>query len=152
MSSFRGRFDYTIDAKCRVNIPAKFRKVLSQDANDTFIICRSPGGCLRVYALNVWSRYENELAARPQTPEALRHKRLLYSSLTDSTLDAQGRISLTTLQMQMAGITKNVTLIGQNDYIELWDTDSFNMYVGGQDDFDEVFFKSVEAGVRIIER
>jgi MraZ protein len=152
MSRFRGRYDYAVDIKGRVNIPAKFRKSLSVDANETFIICRAPNGCLRAYAQDVWNRYEDELSSRPQTPETLRHQRLVYSTLAESTLDAQGRISLTTLQMKMVGLVKNVTLIGQNGYIELWDTDRFNTYVGNQEDFDEVFFKSVESGVRRIER
>lgn len=150
MSRFRGRYDYAIDVKGRVNIPAKFRKALSPDANETFIVCRAPGGCLRAYAQDVWNKHEDELSSRPQTPETLRHQRLVYSTLAESTLDAQGRISLTTLQMKMVGLTKNVTLIGQNGYIELWDTDRFNSYVGTQEDFDEVFFKSVESGVRTI--
>jgi DNA-binding transcriptional regulator/RsmH inhibitor MraZ len=59
---------------------------------------------------------------------------------------------LTALQMTMVGLTKNITLVGQNGYLELWDTDRFNSYVGNQEDFDEVFFKSVESGVRKIER
>jgi MraZ protein len=152
MSRFRGRYDYAIDEKGRVNIPAKFRKALSPDANETFIICRAPNGCLRAYAQDVWNKYEDELSSRPQTPETLRHQRLVYNTLAESTLDAQGRVSLTTLQMSMVGLIKNVTLIGQNGYIELWDTDRFNTYVGNQEDFDEVFFKSVESGVRKIER
>src|SRR5664279_4885876 len=120
MSRFRGRYDYSIDSKGRVNIPAKFRKTLDPDANETFVICRAPNGCLRAYAQNVWNKYEDELAARPQTPETLKHQRLLYNSIADSTLDAQGRITVTPLQMQLAGLSKNVTLIGQNGYIELW--------------------------------
>jgi MraZ protein len=152
MSRFRGRYDYAVDEKGRVNIPAKFRKALSPDANETFIICRAPNGCLRAYAQDVWNKYEDELSSRPQTPETLRHQRLVYNTLAESTLDAQGRVSLTTLQMTMVGLKKNITLIGQNGYIELWDTDRFNMYVGNQEDFDEVFFKSVESGVRSIER
>jgi MraZ protein len=152
MSRFRGRYDYAVDEKGRVNIPAKFRKALSPEANETFIICRAPNGCLRAYAQDVWNKYEDELSSRPQTPETLRHQRLVYNTLAESTLDTQGRVSLTTLQMTMVGLKKNITLIGQNGYIELWDTDRFNMYVGNQEDFDEVFFKSVESGVRGIER
>jgi MraZ protein len=125
---------------------------LSPEANETFIVCRAPSGCLRAYAQDVWNKYEDELSSRPQTPETLRHQRLVYNTLAESTLDAQGRISLTTLQMKMVGLVKNVTLIGQNGYVELWDTERFNSYVGTQEDFDEVFFKSVESGVRSLER
>ena len=152
MSHFHGRFDYTVDDKGRVNMPAKFRRSLNPQAAETFVICRAPDGCLRAYPQDVWEQYEQELSARPQTPETLRHQRLLYSTLSDSVLDAQGRITLGASQMHIASITKNVTLIGQNGYIEIWDTDTFNAYAGTAEYFDEVFFQSVEAGLRSKDR
>jgi MraZ protein len=148
MSRFHGRFDYTVDEKGRLNMPAKFRKSLNPEAAETFVICRAPGGCLRAYPQDTWDKYEKELADRPQTPETLRHQRLLYSTLSDSTLDAQGRITLSSTQMDLSEIKKNVTLIGQNGYIEIWNTDKFNSYIGDVADFDDVFFQSVEAGIR----
>ena len=68
MGQFHGRFDYSIDIKGRVNIPAKFRKTLSPNAGETFIICRAPDGCLRAYPRDLWENYEAELASRPKPP------------------------------------------------------------------------------------
>ena len=149
MSRFRGEFNYTIDEKNRVNIPAKFRKSLVPEANETFAICRAPGGCLRAYPLDAWERYEDELASIPQKPETLQHLRLLRSTLTDSKLDVQGRISLTAKQIEIAGMAKNVTLVGHNGYIEIWDTGRYQTYLQGVEDFDQVFFQSVEASLKI---
>jgi MraZ protein len=147
MAWFHGKFDYSLDAKGRVNIPSKLRKALSPEAQDTFIICRAPNGCLRAYPQDTWAQYENELASRPETPETLRIKRLLYSTISESTLDTQGRILLTQEQMAIAGITKDVVIMGQARYIEIWDKTRFTTYVEG-DDFDSVFFQSVEAGIK----
>jgi MraZ protein len=147
MGRFHGRFDYSIDAKGRVNVPAKFRKALSPEALETFIICRAPDGCLRAYPNDLWEAYESELASRPETPDTLRHKRLLYSTISDSVLDAQGRITLTPAQMKLATIAKDVSLVGQANYIEIWDTERYNAYLGSADDFDSVFFQSVETGI-----
>lgn len=147
MGSFHGRFDYSIDSKGRVNIPAKFRKSLNPEAEETFIICRAPDGCLRAYPNDYWKVYEEDLARRPETPETLRHKRLLFSTLSESTLDAQGRVSLTPAQMTIAGITKDITLIGQSNYVEIWDTVKYDAYLNSGDDFDSVFFQSVETGL-----
>lgn len=146
MTRFRGRFDYCLDEKGRINIPAKFRKALSPEAAETLVICRSPGGCLRAYAQDAWNVYEDELAQRPQTPETLEHRRLLYNSISDSTLDAQGRITLTPQQIKLATLGKNVTLVGQNEYIEIWNTANFDaQYNNDSIDFDGVFFKSVKS-------
>jgi len=149
MAKFHGRFDYTIDNKGRVNIPAKFRSALNPDANETFTICRAPNNCLRAYPKDKWDVVENELESRPETEATLRHKRLLFSSLSDSTLDGQGRVSLSANQLALAKITKEVTLVGQSSYIEIWNTEAYNAYQNQfEDDFDSMFFSSVEAGLR----
>ncbi len=148
MSRFRGRFDYSVDTKGRFNVPAKFRKALSPEADETFVVCRAPNGCLRAYPQDAWNRYEDELEQMPQTPETVKFHRLLYSTLTDSTLDGQGRIALTPQQMKIAGISKSATLIGKRGHFEIWDTNRFEAYIGEQDDFDAVFYQSVEAGMR----
>ena len=46
LNTFTGEFSYTVDTKGRVNIPAKFRKALSADNEDTFIITRGMDPCV----------------------------------------------------------------------------------------------------------
>ena len=149
MSRFRGEYIYSIDSKGRINIPAKFRKALSPEANETFVVCRAPDNSLRAYPKDAWDRYEDELALRPQTPEAVKHSRLLRSTLSESTLDKQGRIKLDAKQIEMAGIIKNVILIGHWGYVEIWGGERYEEYIGTAEDFDKVFYQSVEAGLRI---
>jgi DNA-binding transcriptional regulator/RsmH inhibitor MraZ len=50
--------------------------------------------------------------------------------------------------MEMVSIKKNVTLIGQFGFIEIWDTVRLAAYIGNLENFDEVFFKSVDAAAR----
>ncbi|MBN1128346.1 MAG: hypothetical protein JXA71_05135 [Chitinispirillaceae bacterium] len=147
MAGFHGKYGYSVDIKGRVNIPAKFRKVLLPEAADTFVVCRAPGGCLRAFPQNFWNSYVAELNNRPETPETVLHKRLLYDTASESTLDAQGRITLMANQMAIAGITKEVTLVGNEQYIEIWDSARYASYLGGSVDFDSVFFQSVQAGL-----
>jgi len=40
MSSFKGSYAYSVDAKGRINIPARLRKYVSPEANDTFVVTR----------------------------------------------------------------------------------------------------------------
>ncbi len=147
MTRFHGNYGYTVDNKGRVNIPSRFRSALNPEAKETFTLCRAPGNSLRAYPHDLWEVYETELLSRPETPETLHHKRLLYNTLTDSTMDAQGRITLSPKQMEIAGITKDVTLVGQANYIEIWDTTQYETYQKQHvDDFDHMFFQSVETG------
>jgi MraZ protein len=149
MSFFRGRFDYAIDDKGRVNIPAKFRKVLSTEADETFVICQAPDGCLWAYPQDGWEKFEDSLENMPLTKESNKMQRYIQNSLSDSKLDKQGRVTLSPMQMKAANITKDVTLIGRRRYIEIWDTPTFEAYVGQANDFDEVFYKAVQEGLRI---
>lgn len=148
MSGFHGKYTYTIDSKGRVNIPAKFRKALHPEAADTFVVCRAPGGCLRAFPQNHWHAYIAELNGRPETPETVRHKRLLYDTASESTLDAQGRINIMPNQLTIAGITKDVTMVGHENYIEIWEPGRYGNYLGDDADFDAVFYQSVQAGMQ----
>ena len=127
-SRFRGLYHFSIDSKGRVNVPAKFRSLLKPDAHDTFIISLAPDGCLRIYPEDTWVVDETELISRRETPDTLAHKRYLYSILTDSTMDGQGRISLSQEQMEAAGIAKEVTFVGMGNYIEIWDKVKYARY------------------------
>ncbi|MCU0609343.1 MAG: hypothetical protein MUF22_06215 [Chitinispirillaceae bacterium] len=147
MVGFHGRYDYSIDAKGRVNMPAKFRKGLSSDAAETFVICRAPGNCLRAYPKNFWSVYTSELNARPETAETITYKRKLYDTVSESTLDNQGRITIMPNQIAIAKIDKEVTLVGHENYIEVWNTGLYIRHLGDSDDFDTSFFQSVQAGL-----
>jgi division/cell wall cluster transcriptional repressor MraZ len=93
MSRFRGRYDFSIDQKGRINVPAKFRKLLSGAAKNTFVVCRAPDGCLWAYPLDAWERFEDSLMARPVNRDTNKFQRELQNTLTDSTLDQQGRRS-----------------------------------------------------------
>jgi MraZ protein len=148
MSRFRGRFEVSLDNQGRISIPSKFRKALDPEADETFVICRAPGGCLRAFAQNMWNKYEDEMSKWPQTKDVLQLKTFIYSTLHESKLDAQGRITLSALQIQMAGLNKSVTLIGQNGFIEIWDTQKLNEYLGDQKNFDEIFFKSIDTATK----
>ncbi|MBN1980315.1 MAG: division/cell wall cluster transcriptional repressor MraZ [Chitinivibrionales bacterium] len=149
MSRFRGVYNYSVDEKGRVNVPAKFRKNLAPEADETMVILRGPNRTLRAYPLDIWNRYEKELYNRPETPDTIRHKRLLADSMSDSKLDSQGRITLSAAQMAIGQVTKDVAVVGVGEYIEIWDSQRYRDYIEDKDDFDEVFFKSVEAGMRV---
>jgi MraZ protein len=147
MSRFRGKFEFTVDAKNRINIPSKFRKGLTPEANGTFVITPAQNGCLRAYPEDVYLKYESSLEAKPEVQEMLDLRRKMAAFQSDSTLDAQGRITLTQQQLQIAGIQKDLTLLGLGTYIEIWATERFRDAVGAeynQAEFDRLLQKSIE--------
>ena len=147
MARFRGRYNFSIDEKGRINIPSKFRKLLTPEAEETFVICRAPDDCLWAYPKDEWERFEDKLLSMPMSREVNKFQRTLQNTLTDTTLDKQGRISLTQYQMEIAGITKDVSIIGRGDNLEIWDRKRFEEYTGSGDDYDEVYYNSIQPGV-----
>jgi MraZ protein len=146
MAKFRGRFDFSIDQKGRINVPSKFRKLLSPAAEETFVVCRAPDGCLWAYPKDEWEKFEDSLEKMPLSREVNRFQRTLQNTVSDSTLDKQGRVSLTPLQMKIAGINKDVSIVGRGNYLEIWDTQKFEEYIGSNEDFDKVYYDTFRPG------
>ncbi len=133
MSSFKGSFNYTVDSKGRINIPAKMRKNLSPDANNSFVITRGLDNCIFVYPNDEWSKREAELGKLEQTNrEARLYTRLLLEFASDVELDGQHRISLTKELMEYAKISGDVLILGVFDRIEVWNPEEYRKYLDGQ--------------------
>jgi MraZ protein len=146
MASFRGSFDYALDTKGRLNIPAPFRKALHPAAEETFVVTLAPDNCLRAYPLDEWQKFEDDLKSRPQTRATTMLKRAIYANTSESRLDGQNRITLKPKQLERSGITKEVTLIGQPGYIEIWDRSRCEAYLD-EVNFDDVFYESVDSTI-----
>jgi MraZ protein len=141
MAGFFGESDYSVDPKGRLNVPAKFRKALSPEAEETFYIERGFNNCLRAFPKDVWNRRMAKLAALPKTPGNIKHMRVLSRTSTMSTLDVQGRIMLTPSLMEYAGITKEVKILGMGDCIELWEPAKCVKETESEQDFNDMLYE-----------
>jgi MraZ protein len=140
MSSFIGSEISTVDAKGRLVVPARLRRGLAPEAADTFTIVRGPEGCVNMYPLDEWRRYAELLRSLAVGDEKARaFFRLLSDSATETTIDGQGRVSLTAKLLALAGVTGQAKLVGAFDHIELWDPKRFEQGVGRVDaSFDQM--------------
>ena len=121
LNTFTGEFSYTVDTKGRVNIPAKFRKVLSADNEDTFVITRGMDPCVWVYPIIVWQNIENDLKNLSSLSAINRtFIRNTVRYAIPLTYDRQGRIQLTTNLINYAGLDKKTLIIGLVNKIEIW--------------------------------
>jgi MraZ protein len=133
MSFFKGREIYSVDAKGRVNIPAKMRKSMSPDASDTFVVTRGPDDepCIYAYPLDEWRKFEEQLKSLNQYNEQDRFflRTLLYWS-DEVVLDGQFRISIPKSLLDFTHIEKNALILGAMDHIEIWNPEIFESYLG----------------------
>jgi len=120
-NTFIGEYAYTIDAKGRVNIPAKFRQVLSEDNEQTFVITKGQDPCVWVYPQIVWQDIMTEL--RSLSSLSAMNRTVIRSTTryaTFSIYDKQGRIQIPQALIDYAQLDKEVLIIGMVNKIEIW--------------------------------
>ncbi len=134
MSSFKGRYEYVLDSKGRLSIPAKLRKCLSVESHDSFVVTRGVEKCLYVYPLDEWQRLEVRLRSLNQFQEKHRFftRTLLMWASEEFVLDSQSRITIPKNLLEFAEIEKEVVIIGALERIELWNPRAFGEYLNSQ--------------------
>lgn len=120
---FRGVTGINIDAKGRLAIPTRYRAELQQDSRCGVVVTiDTEERCLLLYPFLAWKEIESKLAELPSfNPQARRIQRLLIGHATESELDNNGRILLSPMLRDYAGLKKRAVLVGQGRKFELWD-------------------------------
>jgi MraZ protein len=122
-----------MDDKGRVNLPAKLRKYVSPEANETFVVTRGFEKCLFVYPIDEWNKLEQNLRnLSSYDPEHRRFIRSLLELASESQLDGQSRLSIPQELREYASIKGEVRILGTLDKIELWDPKVYEEYKNSQ--------------------
>jgi MraZ protein len=130
MAAFRGSYQHTIDHKGRISIPARFRRQLSGDAEETFVILRGLESCIALYPSDEFRRLDERLRGRSFSDENnRRYQRMMLFDSRDETLDAQGRIALPPRLITHAKLAKDVLIVGLLDHLEVWNPELFESYI-----------------------
>jgi MraZ protein len=131
--SFKGSYAYSVDNKGRINIPARLRKYVSTEANDTFIVTRGFEQCLFLYPLDEWNKLEASIGQLSTTNAQHRFfMRALLERATELELDNQSRLSIPKELLLFAGIENEVLIIGVLEHIEIWNPGMYEQYMKTQ--------------------
>lgn len=119
---FIGEYQHTVDAKGRMFVPSKFR----DDLGDTFIVTLGLDNCLFVFPQEEFDRLKAKLDAVSITnKDARQFARFFFARASECELDKQGRIMLPQNLRTYAGLTKEVTVVGVSNRVELWNTEAW---------------------------
>ena len=125
-----GSFEHMLDAKGRVFIPAKWRETIGDTLVVTLGLLESgSGSCLSGMSVEEWERFSQKLSALPVTDtkgQSIRRK--LYSMAAACEIDKQGRILIPAQLREMAGLSKDATLIGVGERVEIWNPETLAAY------------------------
>ena len=124
----RGNHAARIDDKGRLKIPNAFRSLVEKAHGPELFVTSLTGESVRVYPMPVWLALEEKLGKMPSThPSRLRYlDRVNYYGQT-AQIDAQGRVVIHSRLRESAGMSGEVDVFGQYDYLEVWNHDRFAM-------------------------
>ena len=116
--AFRGHYDYSLDAKNRLNVPPKFRAVFS----DGVVLAKALEPCVAVWTPDAFEAFTESFLANlnPVSRERRKLTRFFAGSSFDVPLDAAGRVMLNPALLAHAGIEKEVVVVGVLDHLEIW--------------------------------
>jgi MraZ protein len=117
--AFRGHYDYSLDAKKRLNIPPKFRAAFSGGV----VLAKYVEPCVAVWTPDEFARWTDSFLAdlNPVSRERRKLTRFFAGGSFDTELDSAGRVTLNSALLAHAGVEKEVVLVGVLDHLEVWD-------------------------------
>lgn len=118
----------SMDAKNRINIPAKFRSRFPASADGKVFVYVMPGPDFRhleVFDIEGGERRIEELTGGEGLPDAQQRSRQYLLSLVEQVeMDGQGRILLPRQHVDYAKLSGDVIVSGAGDHLQICDPDT----------------------------
>jgi MraZ protein len=122
----RGNALATVDEKGRLKLPAAFRAAIEPKYGKDFFVTSLRGESVRIYPMQVWIRIEERLArASSLSPPVMRFKNSVNYYGQCASMDGQGRILIHPLLREKAGTQGEVAVLGQQEFLEVWNRSAF---------------------------
>ena len=135
-----GTFSRSIDEKLRVAIPKGLRAALECPEGGGLYVAPGTDKSLTLYTEETFARLADRLARVSPTRQDVRaFTRLFYARAQRVELDGQGRVRIPQELAELAGLEKEVVLLGVQDHLELWSAERWESYLAEkQAHYDEI--------------
>lgn len=123
----RGNALAKVDEKGRLKVPSAFRSLIEPSYGHEFFVTSLRGESVLLIPLSVYSGIEQLIrGSKDVEPKTLRRLRRFINYYGQSTtMDSQGRVLIHPLLRESARIDGEVSVIGQLDYLEVWNRVTF---------------------------
>jgi MraZ protein len=129
----RGNSPAKIDEKGRLKVPNGFRAAIQDTHGRELFVTSLSGDSVRIYPMPVWLDIERRLAQMPSTHPS-RQKFLdrvnFFGQVSE--FDPQGRVLIQPRLRETASMTGDVDVLGQQNFLEVWNHDRFLARLAGQ--------------------
>jgi len=124
--AFRGTFDYSLDAKNRLTVPARFRTALAEGV----VLAKGLEACVTLWPVKAFDEFAQAAleGLHPVAPERAQLKRFFNANSLDTELDSAGRVGIPPFLLEHAGLSKEVVVTGADDALEIWDRAAWSTY------------------------
>lgn len=134
---FRGRSQHTLDDKGRLAIPARFKDTLKLKEESCLVVTNN-NNCLWAFAKDDWRIIEDKVANLPLMDNAVNTFRRYFISGAHECYLKQGRILIPPDLREVAGLSKDVVLVGELKHFSIWDKERWEAeFKSAMDDFNE---------------
>ena len=114
---FRGTYEYAIDARGRMPVPARYRDAFAEG----IVLVQSPDGCIDIYTPSGYDAWASFLTKeRPNRQRGRRLRRGFFGRSIDTDVDRQGRILVPSFLRQHAELSGAVLIVGRGECLEVW--------------------------------
>jgi len=110
-----------VDDKGRIKVPTGFRRIIEERFGADCFITSFEGERAVIYPLPVWQEYQARLAKVPSSSVAKMKllERVNYFGQL-GTIDAQGRLLVPAVLRDVAAISDDVVVLGNQDHLVVW--------------------------------
>lgn len=120
---FLGSYQYQLDDKGRVSLPAAFRR---EAADQSFVLIQAYPPALSLYPEGEWLQVEERMRdLLKHQPEARLYVLSLMANAVEVVPDSQGRILIPAKLKEAAGLDGQAMLVGAIDRVEIWNPSHF---------------------------
>jgi MraZ protein len=113
-----GEHEHALDEKNRHTLPSKLRGAFAAGV----VVSRGLDGCLLAWPVEAWRTMVERLETVDQfSADGRKIRRHYFSGASPGELDKQGRLVIPATLLAAVGITREVTVAGVSDHLEIWD-------------------------------
>ena len=129
---FQGSSLLAMDAKGRLTVPTKHRdQLIALCAGRITLTLHPTNKCVVLFTRTNWESFRDTIAQLPVTNSRLQLR--VLGNAEDLELDDTGRILVPPTLRTFAGLTREVTIVGQGKHLEFWDVARYMEFIEGPD-------------------
>lgn len=121
---FRGSATAKIDDKGRLKVPTEFRRIIEERWGNEVFLTSVHGDSALIFPIPVWEEHEAKLAALPSSdPVKARYLERVNYYGQQSRMDIQGRLVVSAILRERAGLDGDVVVSARLDHLVVWDAE-----------------------------